>query len=124
MRPAYRLETETGSVVAAHVEVADTMWSRFAGLMFRRELPRGHGLLIRPCNSIHMFFMRFALDVVFIDGDGRVVRILDSIRPWRASSLVRGAKAAIELPAGTARQTALAPGVVVRMVESVSAASA
>ena len=49
-----------------------------------------------------MFFMRFALDVVFIDGDGRVVRVLDSIRPWRASSLVRGAKAAIELPAGTA----------------------
>jgi uncharacterized membrane protein (UPF0127 family) len=122
MSQVYRVETESGSVVAEHVEVADTIWSRFVGLMFRRELPPGHGLVIRPCNSIHMFFMRFALDVVFIDGDGRVVRVLDSIRPWRASSLVRGAKAAIELPAGTAGRAALAPGTVVRMVETVAPA--
>jgi uncharacterized membrane protein (UPF0127 family) len=122
MSQVYRVETESGSLVAEHVEVADTIWSRFVGLMFRRELPPGHGLVIRPCNSIHMFFMRFALDVVFIDGDGRVVRVLDSIRPWRASSLVRGAKAAIELPAGTAGRAALAPGTVVRMVETVAPA--
>jgi uncharacterized membrane protein (UPF0127 family) len=122
MGQVYRLETENGDLVAGHVEVADTIWSRFMGLMFRRELPSGHGLAIRPCSSIHMFFMRFALDVVFIDGDGRVVRVIDSIRPWRASSLVRGAKAAIELPAGTAARAALAPGVVVRMVETVTPA--
>jgi uncharacterized membrane protein (UPF0127 family) len=122
MSQVYRVETESGSVVAEHVEVANTIWSRFIGLMFRRELPPGHGLVIRPCNSIHMFFMRFALDVVFIDGDGRVVRVLDSIRPWRASSLVRGAKAAIELPAGTAGRAALTPGMVVRMVETVAPA--
>jgi uncharacterized membrane protein (UPF0127 family) len=118
MSPVYRLETDSGGLVAEHVAVADTIWSRFVGLMFRRELPAGHGLLIRPCNSIHMFFMRFALDVVFIDGDGRVVRVLDSIQPWRASSLVRGAKAAIELPAGTAGRAALVPGMLVRMVEA------
>ncbi len=114
------METADGTVVAEHVEVADTLVSRFMGLMFRRELPPGHGLLIRPCNSIHMFFMRFALDVVFIDRDGRVIRVLDSIRPWRASSLVRGAKAAIELPAGTAARAALAPGMVVQLVEGAS----
>ncbi|MDQ6846267.1 MAG: DUF192 domain-containing protein [Candidatus Dormibacteraeota bacterium] len=118
MAQLYRLETETGTVVAERVEMADTLWSRFMGLMFRNELPAGHGLAIRPCNSIHMFFMRFALDVVFVDGDGRVVRVLDSIRPWRASSLVRGAKAAIELPAGTAARSGVAAGVVVRMVEA------
>jgi uncharacterized membrane protein (UPF0127 family) len=118
MGQVYRLETEDGRVVADHVEVADTLWSRFMGLMFRRELLPGHGLLIRPCNSIHMFFMRFALDVVFIDGDGRVVRLLASIRPWRVSSLVRGAKAAIELPAGTAGRAALASGTVVRLLET------
>ncbi|MDQ6855805.1 MAG: DUF192 domain-containing protein [Candidatus Dormibacteraeota bacterium] len=120
MSQKYRLETADGTVVAEHVEVADTLVSRFMGLMFRRELPPGHGLLIRPCNSIHMFFMRFALDVVFIDRDGRVIRVLDSIRPWRASSLVRGAKAAIELPAGTAARAALAPGMVVQLVEGAS----
>ena len=121
MAQIYRLETAAGTVIADHVEVADTIWSRFMGLMFRRELPTGHGLAIRPCNSIHMFFMRFALDVVFVDGEGRVLRILDSIRPWRASSLVRGAKAAIELPAGTAARAALGRGTVVRLVDAASA---
>ncbi|MBJ7593441.1 MAG: DUF192 domain-containing protein [Candidatus Dormibacteraeota bacterium] len=123
MAQLYRLETETGTIVAEHVEVANTLWSRFMGLMFRSELPAGHGLAIRPCNSIHMFFMRFALDVVFVDGDGRVVRVLDSIRPWRPSSLVRGAKAAIELPAGTAARSGIAAGVLVRMVETGPAAA-
>ena len=102
MNGSQRLETADGTVVADHLEIADTVWSRFLGLMGRRELPAGHGLLIRPCSSIHMFFMRFALDVLFVDADGRVVRVLHSIRPWRASMPVRGAKAAIELPAGTA----------------------
>lgn len=118
MAQVYRLETANGTVVAGHVEVADTMWSRFRGLMLRRELLPGHGLAIRPCNSVHMFFMRFALDVVFVDAEGRVVRVLDSIRPWRASSLVRGAKAAIELPAGTAARAVVVPGMVLRLVES------
>jgi uncharacterized membrane protein (UPF0127 family) len=117
MKSVFRLETATGAVVADHVVVADGILSRFLGLMFRAELPAGHGLALRPCNSVHMFFMRFPLDVVFVDGDGRVVRILHSIRPWRASSLVRGAKAAIELPAGTARREGIVPNAVLRMVE-------
>ena len=117
MSTRYRLERSDGAVVADHVELADTLWSRFMGLMFRSELPSGHGLLIRPCSSIHMFFMRFPLDVVFIDADGRVLRVLDSIRPWRASMPVRGAKAAIELPAGSAARAGVVPGVVLRMVE-------
>jgi hypothetical protein len=117
MSVAYRLETDDGTAVADHVEVADNVFSRFAGLMFRRGLPAGHGLALRPCSSVHMFFMRFPLDVLFVDADGRVLRVLESIRPWRASSFVRGAKAAIELPAGTASRTGVVPGVVVRMVE-------
>ena len=115
-----RLETADGTVVADHVEVADTLWSRFMGLMFRRELPPGHGLLIRPCSSIHMFFMRFPLDVVFVDADGRVLRVLHSIRPWRASTPVRGAKAAIELAAGTAARYGVSTGSVVQLLEGPS----
>lgn len=118
MRRPYRLETDAGDLVAGHVDVADGVFSRFAGLMFRATLPEGHGLALRPCNSIHMFFMRFPLDVLFVDGDGRVLRVLDSIRPWRASTMVRGARTAIELPAGTALRTGVAPGTVVRMTES------
>lgn len=118
MKPVYRLETAAGTVVAEHVEVADGIMSRFMGLMFRPSLPDGHGLALRPCNSIHMFFMRFPLDVLFVDGDGKVLRVLDSIKPWRASTLVRGSKGAIELPAGTARRAGVSPGTVVRMVEA------
>ncbi len=118
MKPMYRLETADGVPIATHVEMADTIASRFLGLMFRRELPAGHALAIRPCNSIHMLFMRFPLDVLFVDRDGRVVRVLEWIRPWRASSLVRGAKMAIELPAGTAARAAVARGAVLRLVEA------
>ena len=118
MKRVYRLQTADGEVIAAHVEAAEGILSRFMGLMFRADLPEGHGLALRPCSSIHMFFMRFPLDVVFVDGDGRVVRILDSIRPWRASMPVRGAKAAIELVAGTARRHALERGVVVELVDA------
>lgn len=118
MKSVYRLETEAGEQVAGHVEVADRILSRFVGLMFRDSLAAGHGLAIRPCNSVHMFFMRFPLDVLFVDGNGTVLRVVDSIKPWRASTLVRGAKAAIELPAGTAARAGVAPGTVVRMVEA------
>ncbi len=116
MSTTFRLETADGRVVAEHVAVAAGVLSRFLGLMFRRELPAGHGLALRPCNSIHMFFMRFPLDVLFVDGDGRVVRVLDGIRPWRATALVRHSKSAIELPAGTARRSGVSAGTVVRMV--------
>jgi uncharacterized protein len=118
MRPFYRLETEAGVLVADHVDVADDLLSRARGLMFRPGLAPGHGLALRPCSSVHMFFMRFPLDVVFVDGEGRVVRILAGIRPWRASGIVRGAKAAIELPVGTAARAGVTPGTVVRMIEA------
>lgn len=120
MKRTYRLETADGAVVAEHIALADSVLSRFMGLMFRAELPEGHGLLLRPCSSIHMFFMRFPLDVVFVDAEGTVVRVLHAIRPWRASMPVRGAKAAIELVAGSAARSGLAPGSVVRVVEPVA----
>lgn len=111
-----RLETAEGNLVAAHVEIAATPWRRFVGLMFRRELPDGHGLALAPCNSIHMFFMRIALDVAFLDADGRVVRAYHGIKPWRVSRIVRGAKAAVELPAGTLRAAGIERGAVLRLV--------
>jgi uncharacterized protein len=74
------------------------------GLLGRRELPPGEGLLIRPTWSIHMFFMRFPIDAVFLDGDGVVVRVVPELRPWRTASH-RGAKEVLELAAGeTARR--------------------
>lgn len=111
-----RLETADGRVVAEHVEVAGGVWQRFMGLMFRAELPAGHGLALTPCNSIHMFFMRIPLDVVFLDGDGRVLHTCDGIRPWRVSRIVRGARTAVELPAGTLRAAGIEKGALLRLV--------
>ena len=115
-RRVWRLETDTGSVVATDVEYAGSVWRRFLGLMGRPELPSGHGLYIKPCSSIHMFFMRFPLDVAFVDNAGRVVRTYHGIRPWRISRVVRGAKAAIELPAGALAAAGVATGSSLRMV--------
>ena len=71
------------------------------GLMGRSNLASGEGLWIEPCNSIHMFFMLFAIDVLFLDRDGKVKRVLLRLRPWRVSPIVFGARTVVELPAGT-----------------------
>ena len=102
--------------MAARVEVAGSFLRRGLGLMFRSELPPGHGLAITPCSSIHMFFMRFPLDVAFLDRDGRVLRAYHGIRPWRVSRIVRGARSAVELPAGTLAAAGVERGTVLRLV--------
>ena len=64
-------------------EVARTFWQRVIGLMGRKSLPEGEGLLILKCNSIHTCFMRFAIDATFLDRDDNVVKVVRNIRPWR-----------------------------------------
>ena len=92
----------SGRVLAERCRTASTPLARFLGLMGRASLPPGEGLLIRPCSSVHCFFMRFPIDVAFLDGEGRVVKLYAPLRPWRTSSpVVWGAKQALELPAGT-----------------------
>ena len=110
-----RLTTRDGRVIASDVAVADTVWSRFLGLMGRRELPDGAGLCIRPCSSIHMFFMRFPIDAVFVDGDGTVVRVYHGIRPWRMTGIVRKAKACLELAAGSCEAHGISEGAVLTL---------
>lgn len=98
------------TVLANDCSHARTFLSRFIGLQFKRDLPLGHGLLITPCNSIHMFFMRFAIDAIFIDAKGTVVHISEGIKPWRISRIVGKARSVLELPAGTASSTGTAIG--------------
>jgi uncharacterized membrane protein (UPF0127 family) len=112
-----RLTRQDGTEVSSHVTIADSLWSRFVGLMGRSELPSGEALCIRPCSSIHMFFMRFPIDAVFVDADGAVVRIYAAIKPWRATGFVRRAKACLELPAGTAAQHGLEVGELLELVD-------
>ena len=82
-------------------KVADSFLDRFLGLMGRKALPERQGLLLSPCNSIHMMFMRFAIDAIFLDRDNRIVKIVPHLRPWLGLAFAPGAYACIELPAGT-----------------------
>ena len=89
--------------LAAGAQVADNPWTRFRGLMLRRPLHHGEGLVIQPCGSIHMMFMRFAIDAVFFDRDARVTRVARGVRPWVGLAFGgKGAKGVIELPKGAA----------------------
>ena len=96
-------------IVCESCSVADTIWTRLRGLMGRRRLEPGEGLLLRPSGSVHTCFMRFAIDVVFLDGELRVLAVSPSVRPWRLR-LQRGARAVLELPAGDAERVGIAPG--------------
>ena len=82
---------------------------RMRGLLGRRALPPGEGILLRPAASVHTFFMRFPIDVVFLDGDGVVLRIERELPAWRVAAC-RGAKAAVELAAGEAARRGLRSG--------------
>jgi uncharacterized protein len=96
-------------VVCERCTVADRMWPRLKGLLGRREIDQGEGMLIRPAPSIHTFFMRFPIDAVFLARDGTVLKVSAHVRPWRARSC-RRAHAVVELPAGEASRRGIAPG--------------
>jgi len=85
----------------AQLELAGNFAARLIGLMGKKSLPCGAGLLITKCNSIHMFFMRFAIDAVFVDKAMRVVKIVPGLKPWRVASCSE-ARHTLELPAGGA----------------------
>ena len=94
-----------GTTVAQSCRVAQSLKDRSVGLLGTAGLAAGHGLWIERSPSIHMFFMRYAIDAVFVDGDGRVVRVVENLRPWRMVAWARGARDCLELPAGSVRPT-------------------
>lgn len=91
----------TGQTIVSNLRTADTFFSRLKGLMGKSRLPKGYALRIVPCNSIHSFFMRMDIDVLFLDGDHKVLHTMMGMRPWRMSPWVRGAKSVLEAPAGS-----------------------
>ena len=95
--------------VIARLEVAETLWTRTRGLLGRDGLGADEGLWIKPCNSVHTFFMKFPLDLVFLDRDLRVRRLYQNVRPNRLV-LPMLAHSVIELPAGFLRSKSFNPG--------------
>src|SRR5690349_21122530 len=101
--PVMRLVRDDSSVVCERCVVAATPWRRFKGLLGRSGLDDGEGLLIRPTSSIHMFFMRFPIDAVFLDENLVVRKVVPELKPWRIAA-ARGAKSVVELPVGAAER--------------------
>jgi uncharacterized membrane protein (UPF0127 family) len=100
---------EDGAAVCGRCHLAETPRARSKGLLGRRELPAGEGILLVPGGSIHTFFMRFPIDVVFLDRANRVVGVRSTVRPWRMA-FARRAKKTLELAAGEIQRVGLAVG--------------
>jgi uncharacterized membrane protein (UPF0127 family) len=98
-----------GTVLAASLEVADSGPARNKGLLNRDGLDSGGGLWIIPCQSVHTFFMRFPIDLVYLDSRKRVRKVRSAVGPGRISFCLT-AQSIIELPAGTVKQTQTQPG--------------
>jgi len=119
MRKLRLVDADTGRCLLRDVVAAQRLLPRFLGLMGRRGLPAGSGLYLPRCSSIHMFFMRFPIDVVYL-ADGVVKKVVDGLRPWRIS-WCPGADSVLEAPAGWARRVGLRTGARLRLEERTEA---
>jgi uncharacterized protein len=117
-RETITVERESGEVLCERCLVADTFWTRLRGLMGRNELTADEGLLIRPAGSVHTFFMRFAIDVVFLDRNDGVVKVVSGLRPWRVAA-ARRARRVLELSEGVCARAGLAVGMRLELVPGI-----
>jgi uncharacterized protein len=105
-----RIVNETrNTIVATAADVADTSTKRRVGLLKKDKLEPGEGLWITPCESVHTFFMKFAIDLVYLDKKKRVRKVRHAVPPWRMSGCL-AAHSVLELPAGAAAASRTEPG--------------
>jgi uncharacterized protein len=95
----------SGHSLGDAIEIADRFLPRLVGLLGRPGLEPGHGIWFPGCRAIHMFFMRFAIDVIFLDDDLRVTKLYPDLAPWRIARGDRRATSVLELPIGTIRSS-------------------
>ncbi|MDD5465668.1 MAG: DUF192 domain-containing protein [Candidatus Omnitrophica bacterium] len=99
------INLSNNAVLADKAGMADTFWKRLVGLLNRNSLEKGEALILKPANSIHTFFMRFPIDVLFLDKNSKIIALFPVLRPFRITPVYFGAYLAIELPAGTLQLT-------------------
>jgi uncharacterized membrane protein (UPF0127 family) len=102
--------TTRGTELATNAWQARGFLTRLVGLLGRSSLQPGEALVLKPCNSVHTAFMRFPIDVVYVDRAERVVKVAPELKPFRVSAALRTSASVIELPSGTLDRTATAPG--------------
>lgn len=101
---------KNSQIITDNAQRADNFFTRFKGLMFVKEIEDNYALHITPCNQIHMLNMRFALDVIYLDQNGRVVKIDENIQPGKICKTVRNAKSVIEMKASAAAKLGINQG--------------
>lgn len=99
-----------GKVIAAKCYFAGSFFSRFMGLMGRKQIPADEGILFPKCNSIHTFFMRIPIDVLLVSDRGEVVEVKESLAPWRMLLPRKGVKHVVELRSARAKELGLKAG--------------
>jgi uncharacterized protein len=114
--PLRVLNLTRGTVLATRMEPAHTGATRRKGLLGREGLTQGEGLWIAPCESVHTFFMRFAIDLVYLDRNNQIKKVRSALGPWRMSACF-SAHSVLELPAGTVRATRTEAGDAVEIAE-------
>jgi uncharacterized protein len=118
MAGTIRVENVTrGTVVGDRIRVASSMRDRTVGLLRTPEVKPGEGLWIEGAPSIHMFFMRYPIDAIFIDAKECVTKVVPNLKPWRVVWWARGAKDCLELRAGAAAERGIQVGDELRRVE-------
>ena len=95
------INTRTGAIIAEKAKITQNFKERSIGLLNRKSLEPGEALLIKPCNSIHTFFMRFPIDVAFLNKEGNVVGIVKNMAAWRLASCIFKGYMTLELPVGS-----------------------
>lgn len=101
-----RIKTTVGPLLS-DIRVADNFFKRLAGLIFRKDIGSEEGLILEDCYSIHTFWMRFPVDVIFLDSCNTVIRIYHSLKPFRITPVVQNARRVLELKAGVASKLCL-----------------
>ena len=103
-------DAETGRIIAANVEMADTFKKRALGLIGRKFLAENTALWLESCNGIHTFGMRFAIDALYLNKEGIALRVLCNVKPNRICLPMRGVRVTVEFPAGTLAAQDIAAG--------------
>jgi uncharacterized membrane protein (UPF0127 family) len=109
------IESNRGVTIAHHVRIASTFFRRLVGLLGHCDLPLDHGLLLQPCGSVHTLGMRFPIDALFLDGQGRILKIAHTLRPNCLALAPGGTQAVLELAAGRAGAFDLHAGDMLRL---------
>lgn len=90
------INERTNEVILEDLRIAETFFKRFRGLMGVKSIPQNSGLMIKPCNSVHCFFMNFSIDVVFLDKEDRIIDIMENMEPRNISPIIWDANYVIE----------------------------